>query len=88
METVSNCKVDTKLFITLDRLTAEIVHITDSFFDCKENLETLPDGEYSVSSWIYTNNLKYEPNLETEYLIRNGLVYKLKYTQQSDNFID
>ena len=87
MESANN-KLGSKIFITLDSLTKEIVQVTESFYDCKERLGTLPDGEYIITSWAYTNNLKYEFNMETEYLIKNGLVYKLKYSQQSENYID
>ena len=87
MESANN-KLGSKIFITLDSLTKEIVQVTESFYDCKERLETLPDGEYIISSWVYTNNLRYEFNMETEYLIKNGLVYKLKYSQQGENYID
>ena len=84
----ANDKIGSKIFITLDSLTKEIVQVTELFYDCKEKLETLPDGEYIISSWVYTNNLRYEFNMETEYLIKNGLVYKLKYSQQGENYID
>lgn len=84
----ANDKLGTRIHIIYDKFMGEPISILDTFDECKELLKTLADGEYCISTWEYTNSLKWEFSEASAYLIKNGLVYKAKYICEDVNTVD
>lgn len=82
-------KVGQKVHIVIDLLTKDVVNITDTFIECEQILANHQDGELRIETWIYNNDLQWVFEQDSDYLVQNGLVYKLKYRQEEKiNAID